>query len=186
METQTAGSATAEATNPTMSPFYSRHDTGTASTEALNPNMNPFRTLSDSHDAIRSDAAEPPDYTRRPGNGENLLQTSPLLVSDDSTQQVQIHPSASITTPRYPSFPIEKPPARSKSVQFLGHQPGLKRGIQIPTRMSYVTSGFPLPKALVDAGVDEARWQQFSNEAKSHGAMSGTQWATVCAGGYGM
>ena len=55
----------------------------------------------------------------------------------------------------------------------------LKRGLQIPTRISYITSGFRLPRALCDAGVDRARWAAFTKEVTASGKMSKSQWATV-------
>lgn len=55
----------------------------------------------------------------------------------------------------------------------------LKRGLQIPTRISYITSGFHLPPTLCDAGVDRAQWKAFTREVKAYGSMSKSQWATV-------
>lgn len=55
----------------------------------------------------------------------------------------------------------------------------LERGLQIPTRISYITSGFRLPRILCDAGVDRARWAAFTREATAYGRMSKSQWATV-------
>ena len=55
----------------------------------------------------------------------------------------------------------------------------LKRGLQIPTRISYITSGFRLPPTLRDAGVDLARWKAFTREVKGYGSMSKSQWASV-------
>ena len=51
----------------------------------------------------------------------------------------------------------------------------LERGLQIPTRMSYITSGFRLPSKLRDAGVDGVRWKAFTREIKSQSALSGSQ-----------
>ena len=55
----------------------------------------------------------------------------------------------------------------------------LERGLQIPTRISYITSGFRLPRALCDAGVERARWAAFTKEVTAYGKMSKSQWATV-------
>ena len=55
----------------------------------------------------------------------------------------------------------------------------LKRGLQIPTRISYITSGFRLPPTLCDAGVDRARWKAFTREVKGYGSMSKSQWASM-------
>lgn len=183
MKTSTAGSLTTGHTNPTMSPFYSPHDVGAESAEDLNPSRGPIHPSSDVHEGIRPYTPELPTYTRRPENGENQL-----LEAGSNTNQSPIHRSTSNTLSSVisrSSFPIEKSPTRAKSVQILGHQPGLKRGIQIPTRLSYITSGFPIPQALMEAGVEESRWKQFTAEAKSYGAMSGSQWAATIGGGFG-
>ncbi len=58
-------------------------------------------------------------------------------------------------------------------------KPVLKRGLQIPTRISYITSGFRLPPTLCDAGVDRARWKAFTRDVKGYGSMSKSQWASV-------
>ncbi|KAK0508666.1 hypothetical protein JMJ35_008942 [Cladonia borealis] len=55
----------------------------------------------------------------------------------------------------------------------------LRRGLQIPTRISFITSGFHLPPTLCDAGVDRARWKAFTREVKGYGSMSKSQWANV-------
>ena len=55
----------------------------------------------------------------------------------------------------------------------------LERGLQIPTRVSYITSGFRLPRTLCDAGVDRARWAAFTREVTAYGKMSKSQWAIL-------
>ena len=64
----------------------------------------------------------------------------------------------------------------------------LERGVQIPTRISYITSGFRLPRALYDAGVDRAQWAAFTREVTAYGRMSKSQWATVigCSCAFGL
>ncbi len=62
----------------------------------------------------------------------------------------------------------------------------LRRGLQIPTRTSYITSGFRLPSVLCDAGVDRARWRAFTMEVKGCGSMSKSQWASVMGCSYGV
>ena len=62
----------------------------------------------------------------------------------------------------------------------------LKRGLQIPTRISYITSGFRLPPTLYDAGVDRAQWKAFTREVKGCGSMSKSQWACVLGYSFGV
>ena len=70
-----------------------------------------------------------------------------------------------------PSPGLSRKPCPPKAV--------LKRGLQIPTRISYITSGFRLPPTLCDAGVDRARWKAFTREIKGYGSMSKSQWASM-------
>ena len=82
------------------------------------------------------------------------------------------------------------PEITKTEVQYMAPTPGvslnprppkavLRRGLQIPTRISFITSGFHLPSTLCDAGVDRARWKAFTSEVKGYGSMSKSQWANV-------
>lgn len=51
----------------------------------------------------------------------------------------------------------------------------LTRGLQTPTRGTYITSGFQIPPNLIRAGVSEEVWRQFNMEVKSLGSLSGKQ-----------
>lgn len=70
-------------------------------------------------------------------------------------------------------------PIPAVSLKARPSQTVLVRGLQIPTRISYITSGFRLPRALCDAGVDRARWAIFTREVTAYGSLSKSQWATL-------
>ena len=56
-------------------------------------------------------------------------------------------------------------------------QCGLRRSLQIPTKRSTITSGFPLPPKLACCGVSPQKWHAFQCEIREHGSISGGQWA---------
>ncbi|KAL6718245.1 hypothetical protein ACLMJK_004333 [Lecanora helva] len=53
----------------------------------------------------------------------------------------------------------------------------LKKGLQIPSRLGVVTSGFKLPSILESQGVSKAEWKRFTHELKGNANLSGKQWA---------
>lgn len=59
----------------------------------------------------------------------------------------------------------------------------LKRGLQVPSRMSYITSGFQYPKILNKSGVTPSDWAAFTTEVKSHASLSITQWTVTVMSG---
>ena len=80
--------------------------------------------------------------------------------------------------PIRPILRVSNDPHRQEAV--------LKRGLQIPTRFSFITSGFRLPPTLCDAGVDRARWKAFTREVQGCGSLSKSQWASVVGITYGV
>lgn len=62
----------------------------------------------------------------------------------------------------------------------------LKRGLQVPSRMSYITSGFRYPKTLNKSGVRPEDWAAFTTEVKSHASLSKTQWTVTVMSGLGI
>ncbi|KAL9639071.1 MAG: hypothetical protein Q9164_001168 [Protoblastenia rupestris] len=62
----------------------------------------------------------------------------------------------------------------------------LRRGLQIPTKRTTISSGFTMPPLLAKCGVDEAKWDTFQKEIKNHGSLSGKQWAYNVASSWGV
>lgn len=58
---------------------------------------------------------------------------------------------------------------------------GLRRGLQIPSRVGVITWGFSLPKVLAEQGVNKPQWTMFSHELQAFAWMSKSQWVTVIA-----
>lgn len=59
----------------------------------------------------------------------------------------------------------------------------LIRGLQIPSRTGYVTSGFRHPKTLEEAGIKEAEWLAFTNDITRHATLSSSQWGEAVGTG---
>ncbi|KAI4133938.1 MAG: hypothetical protein LQ347_001945 [Umbilicaria vellea] len=62
----------------------------------------------------------------------------------------------------------------------------LSRGLQVPSRTRYASSGFTFPIILEDAGVSREMWTEFTKEISSHASLSGGQWLTAIGGGAGI
>ena len=58
---------------------------------------------------------------------------------------------------------------------------GLKRGLQIPSRVSLITCGFSFPEILADQGVSKTQWRMFKHELEAFARLSLSQWITVAA-----
>ena len=58
---------------------------------------------------------------------------------------------------------------------------GLKRGLQIPSRVSAITCGFSFPEILADQGVSKTQWRMFKHELETFARLSLSQWITVAA-----
>ena len=57
--------------------------------------------------------------------------------------------------------------------------PGLRRGLQIPSRISLISWGFSFPKILLEHGVSKQHWRRFKHELKRFAHMTFGQWAQV-------
>ena len=57
----------------------------------------------------------------------------------------------------------------------------LKRGLQIPSRVSLITCGFSFPEILAEQGVSKTQWRMFKHELETFARMSLSQWITVAA-----
>ncbi|KAL8740790.1 MAG: hypothetical protein Q9190_006544 [Brigantiaea leucoxantha] len=62
----------------------------------------------------------------------------------------------------------------------------LLQGLQIPSKSSYVTSGFKFPQMLEQANVSKDDWSQFTNEIRSNAKLSSSQWVTTVGTGLGI
>jgi hypothetical protein len=58
--------------------------------------------------------------------------------------------------------------------------------LQVPSRISHITSGFRLPLALVEAGVGKRQWETFTHEIKRHARMTKSQFCFVVFTSWGL
>lgn len=63
---------------------------------------------------------------------------------------------------------------------------GLRRGLQIPSRVGLITWGFGFPKVLDEHGVSKPHWKRFKHELKTFAKMNFRQWVTVLAASQGV
>ena len=63
--------------------------------------------------------------------------------------------------------------------------PGLVRGLQVPSRSPYVTSGFKFPVILARAGITKAEWIHFSDDIRRYADLSSSQWAKTVGASLG-
>ena len=90
-----------------------------------------------------------------------------------------------------PESSTEDLPKYEQIVQPTEYLPGyagesvLLRGLQVPSKSGYVSSGFKYPKILNRAGVSEDSWAEFTNEIKQLAKMSANQWLTTIGGALG-
>ena len=88
---------------------------------------------------------------------------------------------------RPPPLPTLSPAPQPLDPQPLAPQPlapqppGLKRGLQIPSRVSLITWGFSFPPLLAEQGVDKVRWRVFKHELEAFARMTLSQKMTVTA-----
>ena len=115
---------------------------------------------------------EPPRYTRHDDSHE---LTSADIAKRERTRRPRrvefvSEPPESITPASKVPGPVVPAPVRQET--------SLIRGLQIPSRMGLVSSGFKLPLALEVRGVSREKWRLFTKELKSHAQMNKEQWAT--------
>lgn len=61
----------------------------------------------------------------------------------------------------------------------------LLRGLQVPSKSFYVSSGFEYPRVLQRAGVSEESWSAFTLEIQQHAKLTSSQWLTTIGGATG-
>ncbi|KAJ5433616.1 uncharacterized protein N7458_012772 [Penicillium daleae] len=61
----------------------------------------------------------------------------------------------------------------------------LTRGLQVPSRTAATTSGFAYPAELIQYGISQEHWQQFTQVICDEAKLSRSQWSTVIGKGLG-
>ncbi|KAE8137739.1 hypothetical protein BDV38DRAFT_282673 [Aspergillus pseudotamarii] len=62
----------------------------------------------------------------------------------------------------------------------------LTRGLQIPSKSAYPTSGFPYPPLLTQYNITPTDWENFTSEVMTTARMSRKQWTTAIGKGLGV
>ena len=61
---------------------------------------------------------------------------------------------------------------------------GLRRGLQIPSRVSHITFGFSFPEVLAEEGVNKEQWRLFKHELETFACLSISQHINVMGCGF--
>ena len=139
-----------------------------------------------------SNPSKPPSYAR------DIPLENPFQNGDGVQEGLQPSPTKNMDPPPTPTTAIfiPLPPVPSPNVDPFTVEtvlddsisplpppptqpPGLKRGLQIPSRVSLISWGFGFPKILLEHGVTKPHWRRFKHELKTFAKMTFGQWATV-------
>ena len=145
------------------------------------PPRNP--KLRDQSHSILNDALEEcfnpqtPDAARtkprKPKRHVNFIHDSP----ESYTPPVEVYApplAAAIDAP--PHAQVFAPPHQKMVLQ---------RGLQIPSRLGTITSGFKLPPLLQEHAVSVKQWNLFTKELRGHAIMTGNQFVTYVGASLG-
>ncbi|CAF9921630.1 hypothetical protein IMSHALPRED_005224 [Imshaugia aleurites] len=122
--------------------------------------VNPFLTPSNDTQEPESSKASVP-----PSNATLIDPLPPAPAGNVDPAAVQMTPNESLSAP--PPLPAQGP--------------GLRRGLQIPSRIGAITWGFKLPEVLAEQGVTKRQWKVFSRELRAFASMSMLQWMGIIA-----
>ncbi|KAL2038791.1 hypothetical protein N7G274_008549 [Stereocaulon virgatum] len=139
-----------------------------------NPSVGPSSTLTNPSqvalnasdevlDEVQNDP-DPPDYSTNYSRYEPILEKRHPVQPNRDPEPTPVGPpiknvAENISPPTPPVLP----------------QTRLRRGLQVPSRISHITWGFRLPLALVDVGVGKEQWKTFTHEIKRHARMTKSQ-----------
>ena len=141
-----------------------------------------------------SNPSKSPSYARdillekplQNGNGDGVqesLQPSPAKNMDPSPSPTTaiVMRLPPVPSPNADPFTIETvfDDSLSPLPPLPTRPPGLKRGLQIPSRISLISWGFSFPKILLEHGVTKQHWRRFKHELKKFAHMTFGQWAQV-------
>ena len=140
--------------------------------------------------ASSSAAAEPPPYRReRPLDDpfrdyprSNVTRNS-LNRAEPADAEAALPTTAMLIEP-LPTVPTDTVFDEDLLPPLPYRPPGLSRGLQIPSRVSFITWGFSFPKVLPEQGVTKEQWQLFKHELESFARMTMSQRITVRGTGF--
>lgn len=135
------------------------------------------------HVSSPSSDVPPPSYDEENFTREYERALNRELEKEPIVEEGEVESEISPTTasPFYKSDSVIPPTATSG----YACESVLLKGLQVPTRFSYVSSGFKYPQVLEHASVTKEQWSVFTQEVKQHARMSASQWMTTVGAGLG-
>lgn len=174
--------------NPHLSSTHSNGVQGPGSSDSSVP---PPYTRNSPLDAPLRDGHAPVVHIYSNCNGtQNGLQPATAAHMDPSPARMTTHVDPITPVPAADARPFAVEMVLNESLLTPPSLPtrafGLRRGLQIPSRVSIITWGFSLPKVLAEQGVTKSYWRLFKHELEDFARMSVSQWVTVIAYGQGI
>lgn len=126
-------------------------------------------------------ASQPPPYSRNTPLDDPFRDGDAIFLKKDGMQGVPTPATAiHVDPPREPSahtnpFISEVVIDESLRPPLPPRPAGLRRGLQIPSRVSHITWGFGFPTILAEQGVTKAQWRLFKHELESFARMTWSQ-----------
>ena len=150
-------------------------------------NFHPSSTQNNGdHRAGPSNPPKPPSYAPplenpfQNGDGvQEAFQPSPAKKSDPTPMAAIVVPLPPVPSPNDDPFTVETvfDDSLAPLPALPTRPPGLRRGLQISSRISLISWGFSFPKILLEHGVTKPHWRRFKHELKRFAHMSFGQWA---------
>ncbi|KAE8383821.1 hypothetical protein BDV26DRAFT_287237 [Aspergillus bertholletiae] len=94
--------------------------------------------------------------------------------------------TAPLPPPYTPSDTTSDTSVSTMTPQNLAPETLLTRGLQIPSKSAYPTSGFVFPPLLAQYDITPADWERFTSEIMTTARLSGKQWTTAVGKGLGV
>lgn len=103
----------------------------------------------------------------------------------DNGEKSELNDDTTTSVSRPPSAEEFLPPLHPDGPSFTTEL-SLRRGLQVPSRSEYFTSGFAYPAVLAERGVSQRHWGQFTQEITKGAKLSRRQWTTTVGKGLGV
>ena len=127
-------------------------------------------------------------FEASPARSENEPSSNlPIRFNSDDALEARGAHAGMMSEGALPKSSTENLPQYEPTEDLPGYAPEsvLLRGLQVPSKSSYVSSGFKYPKILNRAGVSQESWVEFTNEIKQYAKMDASQWLTTIGGALG-
>lgn len=109
-----------------------------------------------------------------------------MLDETKDFQEIERGDDQDMQQPLIPTFAINSEPESNDVRLDDARDCPLTRGLQVPSRITYITSGFKYPSILYRAGISLDEWKAFTSQVKSHASLSIKQWTVTVGSGLGL